>query len=224
MLVLLKELRSILGTALDSLANQTPPTPESRYVGDAAKSVNIASDGYILLRESARVHASKMMIRPLIDVVITSTAVTNKKGFLFRVAYTELNKMRKLYDKTSENEARAKAIEESLKKRFSEEPGYPIECKQVDARLTAEAAGMLPVYETAYRLYCEFTHSAMRAVNGQLDQTTDPIDTSMVVWAVSVMLNQLKIFTPASVPDLTPFNERIAQSHKAILGAWGHAV
>ena len=224
MLKLLKELRCVLETALDSLATQKPPSPESRYVGDAAKAVNIASDGYILLRESARVHASKLMIRPLIDVVITSTAVTKKKGFLFRVAFTELNKMKKLYDKSSENEARAKAIEESLKKRFSEDPSYPIECKQVDVRLTAEVAGLLPVYQTAYGLYCEFTHSAMRAVNGQLDQTTDPIDTSMVIWAVGVMLNQLKFFTPASVPDLTPFNDRILQAHKDILGAWGNTV
>src|ERR1022692_2161194 len=91
LLNLLKELRCVLETALNSLANQKPPSAESRYVGDAAKSVNIASDGYILLRESGRVHASKLMVRPLIDVVITSTSVTTKKGFLFRVAFTELN-------------------------------------------------------------------------------------------------------------------------------------
>ena len=99
LLTLLKELRCSLGTALDSLANQKPKSAESRYVGDAARSVNIASDGYILLRETGRVYASKLMIRPLIDVVIKATAVVTKKGFLFRVAYTELQELKKLYEK-----------------------------------------------------------------------------------------------------------------------------
>jgi hypothetical protein len=44
----------------------------------------------------------------------------------------------------------------------------------VDARLTAEVAGLGPVYETAYRLYREFTHSSMRAVNGQLNHVKEP--------------------------------------------------
>jgi hypothetical protein len=49
-LKLLRELSHILSNGLDSLANKIPPTVESRYVGDAAISVNIASDGYIFLR------------------------------------------------------------------------------------------------------------------------------------------------------------------------------
>jgi hypothetical protein len=147
-----------------------------------------------------------------------------KKGFLFRNAFTEFNEMKKLYDKTPDNEARANAYLEQLKKRFQEEAGYPIECKQVDARYIADVAGLLPVYDTAYRIYCEFTHSAMRALRGLLDQTTDPIDTTMVIWAAGMMLNQLKLFTPANVPDLTPFNERLARAQQAILEAWGHKV
>lgn len=94
---LLKELQCILTTALDSLANQKPPSAESRYVSDAAKSVNIAADAYIMLRESGRVHASKLMVRPMIDVVITASAVVKEKGFLFRKAFTEFDDMKKLY-------------------------------------------------------------------------------------------------------------------------------
>ena len=162
------------------------------------------------------------MVRPMIEVVITATAVTKKKGFLFRKAFTELSEMKKLYDKTAANEATAKATLEMLKKRFQEEPGYPIECKQVDGRYTAHVAGMVQAYDTAYRLYCEFTHNAVRAVRGSLDHTTDPIDTTMVIWAVATVLNQLKAFTPADVPNLTPFNERIERAQKAIFAAWGH--
>lgn len=111
-----------------------------------------------------------------------------------------------------------------MKKPFKQEPGYPIVCKRVDGRYTAQVAELLPVYDTAYRIYCEFTHSAVRAVRGALDQTTDPIDTTMVIWAVGTMLNQLKLFTPANVPNLTPFDERLARAQKAILEAWGHRV
>ncbi len=224
MLNLLKELSTVLGTALNSLANQTPKSAESRYISDAARSVNLASDGYILLREAMRVYASKLMIRPLIDVVIKASAVVTKKGFLFRVAYTELQEMKKLYEKNPANEAAANETLERLKKRFLEEAGYPIECKQVNGRYTAEVAGLLTAYDTAYRIYCEYTHSALRAVRGSLDTTTDPTDTSMVIWAVCTMLNQLKIHTPAVVPDLTAYNVRIESAQKAMLEAWGHKV
>lgn len=221
---LLKELQGILAKALNSLANRKPQSAEARYVSDAATSVNIASDAYILLRDSGRVHASKLMVRPMIDVVITATAVTKEKGFLFRKAYTEFNDMVRLCDKTPENEARAKASLEKLKKRFQEEPGYPIKCKPVDGRYTAQVAGLLPVYNIAYRIYCEFTHSAVRAVRGNLDQMTDPIDTTTVIWAVRTVLNQLKAATPAEIPDLAHFDERLAGGQKAILKAWGHKV
>jgi len=113
---------------------------------------------------------------------------------------------------------------ERLKKRFLEETGYPIECKKVDGRYTAEVAGLLTAYDTAYRIYCEFTHSALRAVRGTLDTTTDPTDTSMVIWAVSIMLNQLRLNTPAVVPDLSLYNVRIERAQKAMLEAWGQKV
>ena len=79
-------------------------------------------------------------------------------------------------------------------------------------------AGLLPVYETAYRIYCEFTHSAMRAVQGQLNKATDPIDTTNVIWCVLTMLEQLKKHTPAKVPDLTQFQKKVLESHAALLG------
>ncbi len=224
LLNLLKELQPILMQALNSLANQVVPSAESRYLGDAAKSVNIASDAYIMLRESGRVHASKLMVRPMIEAVISAIAGLKKKGFLFRIAYTELSEIKKLYPKTPENEATANANLEQLKKRFREEPGYPVECKCVDMRYTAEVAGLVETYDMAYRIYCEFTHSTVRAVRGSLDQMTDPIDTPMVIWAVRTTLDHLKVFTPANIPDLAPFNERILLAQKAILGAWGHEV
>jgi hypothetical protein len=224
LLKLLKELQSILTVALDSLANQKPNTAESRYIGDAAISVNQAADGYLLLREPGRVAASKLLIRPMVDIVISATAVTKKKGFLFRKAYTELQEMKKTYDKTPANEASANAYLEGLKQTFQQEPGYPIECKPVDARYTAEVAGLLPVYDKAYRIYCEFTHSSTRAIRGSLDQATDPIDTSMAIWSVLQMLEHLQKHTPATLPDITYFKKKLEGLQAAMLQAWGAQV
>jgi hypothetical protein len=193
LLKLLKELQSIMAAALNSLANKKPNTAESRYISDAAISVNMAADAYLLLREQERVHASKLLIRPMVDIVISATAVTKKKGFLFRKAYTELQEMKRTYDKTPANDASAKTYLERLKRKFQEEPGYPIECQAVDARYTAQVADLLPVYEKAYRIYCEFTHSSTRAIRGSLNQATDPIDTSMVIWSVVFMLEHLRV-------------------------------
>lgn len=214
----LKELQGILTVAINSLGGKTPPTAESRYIGNAAKSVNIAADAYFLLREAGRVDASKLLIRPMIDIVISATAVATKRGFLFRKAYTELEEAKKLYEKNPVNEAGVKKALEDLKSNFSAKPSYPIECKRVDARYTAEVAGLLPVYETAYRIYCEFTHSAMRAVQGQLNEATDPIDTTMAIWGVLIMLDLLKRHTPADVPDLTAFQSKVLRSQAAMLG------
>lgn len=218
LLKLLKELQSIMAQALNSLGNKKPPTAESLYLSYAANSVNLAADGYILLREPGRVHASKLLIRPMFDIVLSATAVAKKKGFLFRKAYTELEEAKKIYEKNAANEAGAKKALEDLKRRFQEEPGYPIECKQVNARYTADVAGLLPVYETAYRIYCEFTHSAMRAVQGQLNEATDPIDTTNVIWCVLTMLDHLQKHTPANVPDLTSFQKKVLEGQAALLG------
>ncbi|HEX4264263.1 MAG TPA: DUF5677 domain-containing protein [Verrucomicrobiae bacterium] len=216
LIILLKELRSILESAINSLAHQTPPSIDSRYIVHAAKAINFASDSYIFLREAGKVHTSKMMIRPMIETVTTAIAVEKNKGYFFRVAYTELQKAKKLYDATPENNAKAKEEEERLKMSFSREPNYPIVLKQIDAKVTADAAGLAVVYRSAYAIYCEFTHNALRAINGDLDEATDHIDTLMVIWAVEVMLNQLKKFTPAVIPDLSAFNARVQKAQDAM--------
>jgi len=214
----LREIQEILTTAINSLGCKIPPKAESRYLGYAAKSVNVATDAYALLRGAGRVDASKLLIRPMFDIVLSATAVAKKKGFLFRKAYTELEEAKKMYEKNAANEAGAKKALEDLKRRFRAEPSYPIECKRVDVRYTAEVAGLLPVYETAFRIYCEFTHSAMRAVQGQLNEATDPIDTTMVIWCVLTMLDHLKKHTPAKIPSLASFQSEVLKSQAAILG------
>jgi hypothetical protein len=77
-------------------------------------------------------------------------------------------------------------------------------------------AGMSEQYEQAYRVYCKYTHSSMWAVEGDLNDITDIKDTHTMAWCVLVTLNNLKEHTPAVIPDLRPFGERIGMLKKSI--------
>jgi hypothetical protein len=224
LLKLLKQLQIILAAALDSLGNKKPSTAEAGYLGYAAKSVNTAADGYVALRELGRVDASKLLIRPMLDIVLSASAVMKKKGFLFRKAFTEFDDARKIGPQDNARLDKANKALEELKQRFQQvEPDYPIACKRVDARYTADIAELPHIYASAYRTYCEFTHSAMRAVQGHLNNATDPIDTSMAIWSVGEMLNHLKKYTPAEVPNLSPFDKRLELATHNMLNAFAKA-
>jgi hypothetical protein len=57
----------------------------------------------------------------------------------------------------------------------------------------------------------------MRAVSGNLDQGTDLYDTPTIVWCVLFILKQLKQYTPAEIPDLNVFDQRIASLDAELL-------
>jgi hypothetical protein len=70
-------------------------------------------------------------------------------------------------------------------------------------------------YAAVYGIYSKFTHGDMEAVQGLLDKATDPIDTDVMLWCVLIMLRQLRDHTPAQVPDLQPFEERLEATDAA---------
>ena len=210
LLKILKELQPVLTTALNSLGIEKRLTQESRYLGWAAKSVDFATDSYILLRDAGRVHGSKFLIRPILETVIAAGAVTNVKGMLFQKYYTEITKANKKFSKDAAHQAKAKKELEELKRIFLlEDPAYPIKCEELQISKMAKAAKLPDVfYDVGYSTYCEFTHGSLRAVNGKLNDATDPIDTSTVISCVLIVLSLLQKHTPAIVPDLAPFEKR----------------
>jgi hypothetical protein len=214
---LLKELIPILSKALNSLGVKKPANAGANYLGRIAIIVSRAADGYLLLRESGRMDASKLLIRPALEAVFCGTAAVKNKEFLFRKAYSEWEEDNKLFAKNAEGKKQAKFLIERLKVAFKENcPEYPIQNKSITVWETANIAGLLILYEQAYRIYCKFTHGAMRAVEGHLDQITDLKDTHTIVWCVLITLNNLKEFTPANIPDLRPYGERLAALKKAV--------
>jgi len=209
LLKLVKELQIILVAALDSLGNKVLPTLEACYLGWAATTVSLAADGYVRLREPGRIHASKLLVRPILEAVIAATAVMKKKGILFQKYFTEWDSATKLFRKDAVAEARAKKELEDLKGEFlKRDPSYPIKCERLPVSKMAEAANLAPLYTIAYSTYCEFNHGSMRAVRGNLNEATDPIDTSTVISCMLMVLEQLQKHTPATVPNLDPYVKR----------------
>jgi hypothetical protein len=205
---LLKELQPIFVDALNSLGGKKPTDAASSYLGRVAINVNRASDGYLFLRESGRMDASKFLVRPALEAVFSGTVAMKNKAFLFRKAYSEWKEHKKLIAKDAASKKEADDYLVKMKRHF-QEINYPVKCVELQVKEIAEMAGLSPAYEEHYRVYCKFTHSAMLAVSGNLNQATDSKDTHVVVWCVLMMLNQLKQHTPAAIPDLMPFNEKM---------------
>ena len=199
----------LLTDAINSLDTKTL-TPETRYLSICAITVNQAAGGYFILRERQNVYPSKFLVRPILEATLSARAVMKKRGFLFRKAYSELLEERKNFPNNPQTEAHFKLILNELESFFKKcDSCYPIKYKKVDIRYTAELAEMLPLYETAYRTYCKFTHGGIDAALGQLDEMTDDLDTQFVVRLVFMMLEQLQTHTHAKIPDLLPFRNRL---------------
>jgi hypothetical protein len=209
LLELLKKVQKILTDALNSLSGKSPATPEIHYLSWTAVFVNRSADGYLHLWKSGRVDASKLLVRPALEATFSGIAAIKQPGFLFRKAYSEWLEDKKLFVNDAAGEVEANRALENLKRTFKEKlPDSPIECKKVNVRDTAEAAGFVNNYE-AYKVYCQFTHGAMRIVFGNLNRQTDGVDTKTVIWCVLMILDQLKETTPAQMPDLMPFKEEL---------------
>jgi hypothetical protein len=205
LLKLLKQVQKILADALNSLSGKLPPTPESNYLSQSSVLVNKAADGYLHLRKTGRVYASKLLVRPALEATFSGIAAIKKPGFLFRKAYTEWKKDKKLYL----NDASANhVLEKLIRSAEKASPNSPIEHTEISVYETAEAAGLVKNYN-AYRVYCQFTHGAIRVMLGKLDEQTNKIDTKIVAWCVLMMLDHLKEKTPAQIPDLAPFKKKL---------------
>lgn len=211
LLKLLGEFQQLLADALNSLSGKEPkPTPENQYLSWMATAINRAADGYLFVRSSGRVDASKLLIRPILEALFFGAAVMNQKGFLYQKAFAEKGEDMRL---VSSGKVTKPAIEQALAGYRAivqkQEPRYPFKHEAATAREAARIAGMLPVYDRAYRIYCHYTHGALNAVAGEFDEMTDSLDTSIVLWSVFLMLEFMKTHTPATVPDLGPLRAKL---------------
>jgi hypothetical protein len=213
LLALLREVQQLLARALDSLAGKTSTGKESGYLAWAAVAINRAADGYMCLRDSGRVDASKVLVRPAVEALFNGGAMVKDSGFFFRKAYSEWLEDVKLVGKDATAKAVLDQQLDELKRACAQaSPASPMVCKRVTVREAAEKAGLLNLYKTLYRVYCQFTHSSLRAVYGDLNPASDPVETELMISCVLTILNLMQKHTPAQVPDLSAYCKRLADA------------
>ncbi|MHC1764934.1 MAG: DUF5677 domain-containing protein [Verrucomicrobiia bacterium] len=207
---LLSETGQLLGKAINSLGGIVPPSVEANYLFQTAVGVNRVADGFLVLRRSGRVDASKVMVRPAVELLICAAAALRNKEFLFRKAYSEWREDKKLLAKSAADEAEADTALLELEHEFAGKlPGYPLKRERLRISQAAEMAGLRWLYDSAFAIYCQFTHGSVRALMGELAATTDRHDTAIVCWCTLIMLDLLRVNTPAAIPDMTSFRKRL---------------
>src|SRR5437764_628426 len=82
-----------------------------------------------------------------------------------------------------------------------------LEDSPLDSYGAAAAIGVEAYYDSHYRGYCQYTHGALEAVSGSLDELTDPEDTRVMLHSAMVALEALVDMT-AHCPGIASFRER----------------
>jgi Family of unknown function (DUF5677) len=183
-----------------------------KYLFWRSKHVNGIAAGYVALRERGLIDASKVMVRPILETTFYVAAVLQKRGFLFRKAYSEALEEQRIpvFDR-QEVGRELEAFKAALKAR---EPDYPIEERELSAWEAANAIGWQAMYGVGYRVYCQLTHGTLRAFVGEWNVHTDPNDSRILIWCLLIILDQLNTWTPADIPDLMPLWEQSAPPPK----------
>lgn len=168
---LLREMQAELRDALNSLGGRPLEGLLHGYIGYSVGYINRAVEGYIYLRESTRVDASKLLVRPAIEAVFRVQAVRKNPELLFRIAYSEFIDEKK-WVRPLDKDA-IKLLErhwaQFRQAYHSKYPEHPLSEKKLTAWDASEAAGLKGYYESHYRLYCQFSHGGFRASTGDLN-------------------------------------------------------
>jgi hypothetical protein len=89
-------------------------------------------------------------------------------------------------------------------------PEYSLTEEELSLRRAAEYAGMEGYYDSHYRLYCRFTHAALRASIGDLSAFDAEDNRTMTVCALAAVEALVRV--GASAPNLASLNQRLSAS------------
>jgi hypothetical protein len=167
---LLKSFHEELSDCLHELSGKPQSVPVYFYVGYQCIQAHRATAGYILLRDHLQIDGSKLLIRPAFEAMLRARAVHKNPDLLFRVAFGEYKQYRNL----ANNDPASLQIIEDQWSRFKNVyaqkfPNSPQLEEKITVEDLAKAGGIHSLYQSTYRLTCQFTHGALRAVTGNLD-------------------------------------------------------
>jgi uncharacterized protein DUF5677 len=231
---LLCDLQNELGSALASLAGKQSQGFRDNYYNLSAGHINRAAEGFIFLRKELRIDASKFLIRPAIEAMIRLEAVKRQPELLFRIAHTERIKDQKWRTRaairrgvTYDVVAEQKQWNEAKKKCVAQFGTHPLDERDLNLRDTAKeidrnlnrrdtakeiAKVMEDYYDDYYLMYSAYTHAALGALTGSLNELTDPEDSATMGLCVFSALDIVATIG-ASTPNLESLRERRDKLH-----------
>lgn len=221
-LKLVEDFVAELTNALASFEDKAPPrTLLSKYRFWSSKHLHRAVAGFAFLRRQGLVDSSKFFVRPAIEIVIRLETASKHPDLFYRIAFSEHRRdetfLREV-DKRLNNEARSKenrkrfeANWEIFRDAFTKEfPNTPKVDKELSMAFAADKAGMQILYAGYYRIYSQYTHGALLASIGYLDQGTDLADNPIMANCAATALDTL-ISLGAASPNREDLVRRVLE-------------
>ena len=152
---LLCDIQQELASALNSLGGQQSRGALDNYYFHSADHVNRVAEGFIFLRKSGRIDASKLLVRPLIETMFRVEAIQTKQELFYRIAYSEtivedpkwIGSAASRAGATFDEAAHSKGFEKFKEQLRKQLPNVPLEDKYISVWEIAEAAGMAGYYD-----------------------------------------------------------------------------
>ena len=215
-LQLVSEVQQELAKALDSLGGNKHRGLQDQFPFYSASHINRAVEGYVLLRQQSRLDASRLLIRPTIEAAIKILAVRKQPELLYQIAYSERLEDQKLIRKATRSQRNGGEIalgqqrwDEFVKMYADHFPTHKRVDKKLSLRMAATVAGIEDYYDSAYRVYCQFTHAAFRAITGNLDDLYVHDNAAMGLCALTAL--EAVNLLGAAIPDVELLRARMVK-------------
>ena len=204
-----------LSGTLNSLGGKTGRDAAEDYKFWSSSYMGHASQGYIYLRKASGMAESRFLIRPAIEMMIRLEAIRQKPELIYQIGYTETQVDDRIWLRALSKRTGEQFDEVQYDKRWEK---FKNECraqfpsaKLIDAKLTvkdvAVAAGLGDFYDSIYRTYCRYTHAALRAIVGDLNDTVGPEDNLIMAGCVLCAVESL-ISIGGAAPNLDSLRGR----------------
>ena len=213
-MTLLRELQPAIAAAMDSVGGQQTQRVTDLFYLYAAKHINIAIDAFVALRREHRIDGARLLVRPALETMLRLRAVRAHPHLFYRVYLSEVLERDKWFGGIARRHdipytaACDRPEWQAFKTRCASEFGAE---NLVDKRLSSYAAaaaiGFETYYKSHYRAYCQYTHGALEAVSGNLDELIDPEDTRVMLNCAMPALEAL-VNIGADCPAMKSFQER----------------
>jgi hypothetical protein len=196
-LKLVEDFNTELMQALDSLGGKKAEGRIDTYRFWSSKHLQRAVDGFAFLRRPGHVDGSKFLVRPAIEMAFRLEAARQRPDIFYRIAHEERRQDRHLMQGEPQLLAQSEKNWEKFKNAFAKEfptvpiPNLCVRCDRLRIQKVAEKAEMKSYYDSHYRIYCQYTHGALQASTGNIDNATDRADNQIMAVCALVALDNL---------------------------------